>query len=393
MSTNAVRLKVLLAGLCSQLVCVGIARFAYTPLLPVMQEQTWLGDATGGWLATVNYMGYMVGALIAASVGNLKAKDALYRLALIVAVLTTLGMSFTDNMVVWLVLRFLSGLSSAGAMLIAAGLILNWLLRHHFRSELGLHFAGIGLGIALAAVAVEGMLWFDLRWDQQWGWLAAMAAVLAIPAWVWLPPPDTSAVTRTGEALVDRPPSQRFQRILLAGYFCAGYGYVVSATFIVAIVERQPALSGLGSMTFLIVGLAAAMAVMLWDRVARRMGVFGALILAYGLQVFGIVLPVFFENLWTVLGSALIFGATFVGCVSLVLTMAGRFYPTKPAKLMGKMTLAYGAAQIIAPALTGTLAEITGTYNGGLLMAGGFVTVGTGLMVWLWREERCGCVH
>ena len=82
----SVKTKVLLAGFCSQLLCIGIARFAYTPLLPLMQEQMGLSDTAGGWLATVNYIGYMLGAVIASVVVDFERKDRLYRLALFVAV-------------------------------------------------------------------------------------------------------------------------------------------------------------------------------------------------------------------------------------------------------------------------------------------------------------------
>ncbi|WP_445768766.1 YbfB/YjiJ family MFS transporter [Rheinheimera sp.] len=75
----------LLAGFFSQLLCLGIARFAYTPLLPLMQQQQVLDDASGGYLAAVNYLGYMAGALLAASLSNLKLKDSLYRLGLVLA--------------------------------------------------------------------------------------------------------------------------------------------------------------------------------------------------------------------------------------------------------------------------------------------------------------------
>lgn len=81
-------------------------------------------------------------------------------------------------------------------------------------------------------------------------------------------------------------------------------------------------------------------------------------------------------------------GGTFLGCVSLVLTMAGRLYPQSPARLMGRMTLAYGAAQILAPALTGMLAEATGPYDIGLWLAGGFVALGAVLLAWLRRVDR-----
>ena len=89
-----------------------------------------------------------------------------------------------------------------------------------------------------------------------------------------------------------------------------------------------------------------------------------------------------------VLLSAVLFGGTFIGCVSLVLTMAGRLYPSKPARLMGKMTLAYGVAQIFAPALTGMLAEQHGNYSLGLWLAGGFVMLGAGLILLLMLSDR-----
>jgi MFS family permease len=381
MSQQAQRLKVLFAGIFSQILCIGIARFSYTPLLPVMQGQTWIGDAEGGLLAAVNYAGYMCGALVAASVSDLHLKDRLYRIGLVMAVLTTAGMALTENMLLWSILRFLSGLSSAGSMLIASGLILNWLIRHHHRSELGIHFAGVGLGIMFAAIVVEAMLRLSLGWADQWLWFGVLGALLAIPAWRWLPRPNITPVTHGGQAMVDQPPGARFMWLMMAAYFCAGYGYVISATFIVTIVEREPALAGMGQLVFLMVGLAAAPAVMVWDLIARRMGYLGALLLAYLIQVVGIVMPTFSDSLTMVLLSAVLYGGTFIGCVSLVLTMAGRLYPTKPAKLMGKMTLSYGLAQIVAPALTGMLAEQNGDYTLGLWLAGGFVLLGALLVM------------
>lgn len=369
------RFYVLLAGFFSQLLCLGLARFAYTPLLPLMQQQQVLDDASGGYLAAVNYLGYMAGALLAASLSNLQLKDTLYRLGLLLALLSTLGMALTENVWLWSLWRFVAGLSSAGSMLIASGLIMHWLLSHKQRAELGIHFAGLGFGIALSAILVELMLTLQLDWRAQWQYFALFGVLLAIPAWRWLPRP--AVVTQsTQHSAVDTPPANRFIRLMLASYFCAGYGYVISATFIVTIVERMPGLSGSGNISFIILGLAATPAVMLWDLIARKTGYLKAIMLALLAQSMAILLPLWFSSLTVVLLSAALFGATFVGVVSLVLTMAGRLYPSKPAKLMGKMTLAYGSAQVLAPALTGYLAKLTGHYDIGLYLAAGFVSLG-----------------
>ncbi|NHC07365.1 YbfB/YjiJ family MFS transporter [Azonexus fungiphilus] len=383
------RLKVLGAGIFSLLLGLGVARFAYTPLLPLMQAQAGLGVADAGWLAAINYGGYLSGALLAALIGDLVLKDRLYRLGLLLAVASTALMGLASDPLLWALSRFVAGLSSAAAMLFGTGLILNWLIRHHHRSELGIHFAGVGLGIAGCAAAVAVMQqWLD--WRQQWFALTALGALLAIPAWRWLPPPDTSGVTRSGEKLEDNPPSPLFLRVFLAAYFCAGVGYVISATFIVAIVDRLPGLAGNGTLVFLALGVAAAPACIVWDLIARRSGELNALILAALLQVAGILLPLA-GGLAAALAGAMLFGGTFIGMVSLVLTMAGRYYPTRPAKMMGKMTLSYGAAQILAPAITGWLAAgRAGDYAIGLYLAAAVMLLGSALLFALKAVERRG---
>jgi MFS family permease len=106
------------------------------------------------------------------------------------------------------------------------------------------------------------------------------------------------------------------------------------------------------------------------------------------LQIVGIVLPVAFGGLYATLFGALLFGGTFIGMVSLVLTMAGRYYPTRPAKIMSKMTLSYGVAQIIGPAIVGWLATRLGNYSIGLYLAGGVMVVGVILLAILKLVER-----
>lgn len=385
------RLQVLAAGICSLMLALGVARFSYTPLLPLMQQQAGLGIAEAAWLAAINYAGYLSGALIAALISDLVLKDRLYRIGMVVAVLSTATMGLATDPVLWAWSRFFAGLSSAAGILLGTGLILNWLIRHDHRSELGIHFTGIGLGIAGCAATVAATAqWLD--WRQLWGLFTVIGALLLIPALRWLPAPDRSSVTKTGQAMHDNPPSTAFMRLFMAAYFCAGIGYVVSATFIVAIVDRLPGLSGHGTLVFLAIGAAAAPACIVWDFVARRSGELNALIAAAALQIVGILLPVTISGLTSSLAGAVLFGGTFIGMVSLVLTMAGRYYPTRPAKMMGKMTLSYGAAQIIGPAVTGWLAARFGGYAAGLYLGATALAVATLLLLILKAMERADVV-
>ncbi|WP_420548400.1 YbfB/YjiJ family MFS transporter [Curvivirga sp.] len=387
MPSNNTRLKVLFAGVCSLVLLMAIARFSYTSLLPVMLEQTSLDHAWGGWLATLNYIGYMAGALIAASISNLRLKDTLYRWGLILAILTTAGMGLADNIWLWAVLRIVSGLTSAAGLLLASGLILNWLLRHGFRGELGIHFSGIGIGIALLSVVAEIYL-LPLAWQDQWYWLGAAGLILIIPAWLWMPRPPKVMPLDHQKKLRDNPPGKQFIQILTVAYFCAGIGYVVSATFIVSIINDLPGLEGQGAWAFALIGLGAAPACILWDYISRSIGHVGAMLIAYLIQVPSIILPALIVTVPSALISAFLFGFSFLGIVCIVLTMGGLYYPSKPAKMMGKMTLSYGLAQIIGPAIIGYFATRFGSYDFGLYMASGAMIFGSILIIWLKLIEK-----
>ncbi len=379
-------LKVLGSGLLGLILTIGIARFCYTTLLPAMQLEAGLSDLAGGYLATVNYIGYMCGAVMAATISSLQIKDFLYRAGLIAAIVTTAGMALTDNIWLWAALRFVAGISSATGMLISAGLIMNWLMRHGHRSELGIHYAGAGLGIIVSGIAAEAMFGY-LDWREQWLAVGMLGIVVAIPAWRWLPRPDSSHQTTSGQQLQDNPPSRRWFILLSIMYFCAGYGYVIGATFLVAIVEAVPSLQGQGQLVWIAVGLGLVPGAILWDRVARQLGELNALLAAFVLQTIGIILPVMSDNFGLALFSAFLFGGSFIGIVSLVLAMAGRFYPTKPAKLMGKLTLMYGIAQIGAPAIAGIIADQGGSYADSLYIAAAVSVVG-GIMILIMQATK-----
>jgi MFS family permease len=156
----------------------------------------------------------------------------------------------------------------------------------------------------------------------------------------------------------------------------------------VAIVNHLPALEGKGNWAFLIIGLAAAPSCILWDLVARRVGDVNALMMVSTLEAVGILLPLAGGGVVVTLLGSIFFGFSVIGAVSLVLTMSGRYFPTKPAKMMSRMTLSYGIAQIGAPALTGWLARTTGSYSVGLEFAAAVMGFGVLLLLWLKQVEK-----
>ncbi len=376
--------QVLLGGICALVLTIGLARFAYTPLLPQMHAQAGLGVADGGLLAAINYAGYMSGALLAAWIESPVWRQRLYTWALPLALLITALMGWTTSFGVWAASRYLGGVCGAAGMLLGSGLVQGWLIRSGRRPELGLYFIGLGLGVAVSAIGAMGMTAGGLGWAAQWEGFALLGLAFLVPAWLWRPPVPPPAV----KAAAGAAPSRRWMVLMLAAYFCAGWGFVINATFTVAIVEKQPLLAGQGPWAWLLVGLASTPAVFLWDRIARRTGDVGALLIAFGLQIVGVLLPVLAHGLAAALLGALLYGATFIGIVSLTLALVGRRSPANPGKAMARLTLSYGAAQITAPALTGRMVEASGSFDAALWLTAAVMAVGMVALAGVLREPR-----
>lgn len=378
-------IKVLVASVIAVVVMVGIARFSYTPMIPEMVAALGLSKSVVGMLATVNYAGYLTGAVLITRISDLGLKVRLYQLGLVVAVVSTVLMGYTTNVWLWFILRFISGLSTSAGMLLGAGLLMSWLIKHNQKSELGVFFSGIGLGIVLTAVTAE-LIKDPFTWDQQWVIYGLVALALLVPAWRWMPDYRACALPKTGPAKAGDERS-RFIRILQLAYFCAGVGYVVTATFLVAIAESMPELQGQGWLVWLIAGLAATPACWLWDVFSRRWGQWLALYLAYILNSVSILMLIVNTSLASVMLSSVIYGASFIGIVSMMLAMVGRVFPENPSRPMSRLTFSYGIAQMVAPAVVGYLADVEGNYTNGLWLTLVVMTLGV-VMVHLARRAQ-----
>ena len=378
--------QVLTGGICGLVLTIGLARFAYTPLLPSLQIQTGLTDAAAGGLAAINYAGYMSGALAATWIDDVRWRHWLYSAGLWMALLTVAAMALTTWMPAWALIRYIGGLCGATGMLLGSGLVLGWLMRQGRRPELGLYFIGLGLGIVVSALGAWGLSQLWPTWSDQWFAFAALGLVFFVPAWKWRPPVPPQVVV-SHDAVASGLGSRRWTWTMLTSYFAAGWGFVISATFTVAIVEREPALAGQGPLAWAMVGMAAMPAVFIWDLVARRVGDKRALLLAFGLQTLSVMLPAMSGELWAALAGAVGYGATFIGIVSMTLALVGRRAPHNPGKAMAKLTLSYGAAQMLAPVVAGYMAQTTGTFKGALWLTAGVMAAGMALLATLPKDD------
>ena len=356
--------RIALAGALSLVIALGIGRFLFTPALPDMITDTALTAVSGGYLAAVNYGGYLLGAMLAMAVPSHRARTAFWG-ALWVSVLTSLLMGLSDTFTPWAINRFLAGVASAIIMVNGSALVLG-ALPNHLRARLGnIHYAGIGLGISIAALTVALVEWLSGSYPAMWFAcggvaLALMAFLRVIPA---LPHAREHAHTRA-------PVNRKAMAFLIASYTLAGFGYITSTTYLPVIARQQlPGLDSAAFYTWLAVGLAAIPANLLWGKLASRAGERNALMLALVVQAIGVSAPAWIPGLAGLVTSGLLVGGTFTAVVALSMYCGRQLAPHAASMALGALTACYGAGQILGPVVTARMLDSSGSFAPGLLAA------------------------
>lgn len=333
---------------------MGVGRFVFTPILPLMHAQAGLSAATGANLATANYVGYFIGALLG-TVASVSRSSAALRISLLALTASLAAMPLTHATAVWLILRLLAGICSALIFVISVSALLSH-LREHPAHLPGWAFGGVGAGIA-----ASGLLVLALRtigdWQAAWWAAAGLAALFVIPSWFLRPEPASAAPSPAvrGEAAPSQPPRHphRFFAALFASYTLEGIGYIIAGTFLVAAIG-QSSPGWIGSGAWVLVGLAAIPSSAVWAGLARRRSRADLLLAALVIQAIGIALPALIGGVTAALISAALFGATFIGVSTLALA-AGR--QLRFPRAVALLTAGYSVGQILGPVVVRPLLD------------------------------------
>ena len=368
----------LLGGLCTLVIAMGIGRFAYTPILPGMQAALDLSHPDAGLLASLNFVGYLLGALAAGYLPSGPGRTWSFRAALVLSIATTGLMAATAWFAAFGLLRLLSGLVSGALFVWSADVVMRALARNDKASWAGVHFAGVGLGIALTGVLVP--YWEGLGgWQGGWLGLAAVSVVFAVPAWLWIRDGRAGQPATEGSAPAATVPSFPLNVLALA-YFLEGFGYIVSGTFLVSILQAEAEGSLIGPLAWTVVGLAAAPSCVICALMAERWGYVRVIALAHLLQAVGIVMPMVSNDLGPVVVAAMLFGGTFMGITTMVVAFARRRARGSGARAIGVLTASFGLGQILGPLVAGWLARGSGSFDAALTVAAGAVVLGAVLL-------------
>ncbi|MFP3567653.1 YbfB/YjiJ family MFS transporter [Paraburkholderia sp. SIMBA_030] len=401
-----------LACMVTLAVALGIGRFAFTPLLPLMLHGSAFGQPSidiqhGGWLASFNYAGYFVGAVTCAALRVEPAR--MVRAGLVVTVLLTLAMGIASQFWIWAVVRFVAGAISAWTFVFAS----QWGLRR--LAEFGAHgwggviYTGPGVGIVGTGllVSVAG------GYGATAGWIGfgLIAAVLSIVVWPVFGAATGStarnASPRTAGSTTSAPasphdPSRTTHRAdafwLVLLYGVPGFGYIITATFLPVIARHALPGSGWPDLFWPMLGAALIVGALLAARLPVHWDNRTLLAGCYVLQACGIALGIVWPTAGGFSFGSVLIGLPFTAITLFAMREARRLRGDDAAGLMGYATAAYGVGQIVGPLVAAPIAEHTGSFSPALWLAAGALLLGAaGLIVVACmprgrgRMPDCGC--
>ena len=374
--------SIALAGLVSLAVAMGIGRFAFTPILPMMLSDGVVELPGASWLASANYLGYMLGALLCTLQPWLWARfrwlpllaySSLVRAGLIATGVLTLAMAWQVPGA-WPGLRFAAGITSGVVFVYTSGWCLSRLARLGVPAMGGIIYAGPGLGIIVSGLLASGIVaWHG---TAATGWLIFGVLAFGLSATVWhilrggderlapLAPRVTGASgaepARHGRAEIT---------IFTLAYGLAGFGYIITATFLPVIARAALPGSAWLDMFWPIFGLGVTAGALLATRLPPGKDFRLLLSGCYFLQALGIAASLWSPSLAGFAIGSLLLGLPFTAITFFAMQEARRLRPATAASFMGLLSATYGVGQILGPPLVALLLSQAGSASEGFTLS------------------------
>ncbi|MDG5467640.1 YbfB/YjiJ family MFS transporter [Deltaproteobacteria bacterium IMCC39524] len=366
-------LYILVGGMLGLVVAMGIGRFAFTPILPLMQRDLAMSNTVAGWLAGLNYLGYLAGAVLCSISPQILRSRFVTGSALLLSLVTTLFMGLTVSAFWWGTMRLVGGWASAILFIVISAEVGEALTRRGYGHWVGALYAGVGFGIAISGLIVPQL---DLigGWSFSWIGMGVIASVLAVFGILLGRRRDLVQSLTINKS--ERSGSLRVVRLLAVAYFFEGLGYIVTATFIVAIITVTPGLESFAPYSWVAVGLAAVPSTLFWPYLARHIGSQRALLSAYALQAAGILVSIHADTVFEVVFAAISFGGTFMGIVAMTLAEGNQRMRGEGGRAAAFLTASFGVGQVLGPVLAGILADLQQGFALPLMLAAACVILG-----------------
>jgi predicted MFS family arabinose efflux permease len=339
----------------------------------MMQADLGVSVAEGGWLASANYFGYLLGAL-SAMVMRLSPPTAI-RTGLALIGIVTIGMALAHHLALWIALRAFAGIASAWVLVFASAWCLERLAPLGRPLLPSAVFAGVGVGIAIAGGCCVALMQRHATSAAAWGLLGLFSLIVTAATWPIFRGPDAAGSPGPGRRAEPGRVwnADRVRLVLCYGTF--GFGYIIPATFLPVMARefvRDPVVFGWAWPVF---GLAAAASTFAAAGLARVLKNRRLWSLSHVLMAIGVVLPVVWPGIAGIMGAALLVGGTFMVATMTGMQEARRVGQGQATVLMAAMTSAFAAGQIMGPLAVSYLVRAAGSFSQALLIASALLFV------------------
>ena len=339
--------SVALCGLAALAAAMGIGRFAFTPILPMMQEDLGVTIAQGSWLASANYLGYLIGALSAMR-GEIRQSFAI-RAGLAIISLTTIAMGFVTDFTGWIVLRLVPGIASAWVLVHISSWALERLGKAHRADLGGTVYAGVGAGIVFAGGVCLPLAHLPSSSTDAWVAMGITALCVTIALWRRVGGGDEPRMAAPTDKASPREIPEFWRFLFCQG--ALGLGYIIPATFLPVMAKQMIAYPHLFGWAWPMFGAAAVASTLVAARLSRIVGQRRLWILGILVMAVGVLVPIVLPGLAGVAIAALCVGGTFMVITMVSFQEARRVGGAHTRVLMAAMVSAFALGQIVGPLL------------------------------------------
>ena len=352
-------LVLILTGTAALALAIGIGRFTYTPILPFMLEELNITKTEGGLIASWNFFGYLCGSLLSIlSIFKQRVKLVFF-ISIVLSISTTFLMSINDEVVFFIIIRFISGLSSAFVLIFGTALILPSIQALGKKSLSTSHFMGVGFGIVISSILVTFLGELGFHWDDLWIGVAVLSVILAVPIFICTP----NEILQQSYSQNSNYKNNFSFSLISISYGLYGFGYVILGTFISAMARETSGLEATEMYVWLLVGLAGIPMVIFWPWFGKKIGNDLALFFACAIMGLGVLMPVLLENKVGITSASILLGSTFIPITALALLEGQSRYNGSIRVSTAILTSSFSVGQMIGPYFGGVIIDLFNSYS------------------------------
>jgi sugar phosphate permease len=388
--------------------CLGFARFGYTMILPHMKEGLNLTKTQAGNLATGNFVGYLILAIVGGFLAARYGPRVVISLSMLLIGVAMFLTGLAPNLQMALVWRTLTGVGSGGSNVPVMGLVSAWFGTKRRGLAAGIAAGGSSVGLAITGPLIPRIIdaYGADGWRYSWYYLGAMTVIIAILCFVLLrnrpeekglvaigleespSPPPSGAQDRPFDGAQDRASSLQWGLVYKSGavwhlaliYVMFGFSYIIYATFFADYLTGEAGFTKeAAGWLWMLAGLVSFVSGFIWGTISDVIGRKYGLALVYLLQ--GLCFIIF--GLWKATPgyylSVLLFALTAWSIPAIMAATCGDYLgPRLAPAALGFVTVFFGTGQAIGPTVAGYIGDVTGSYTWAFIIAGLAAFVGAG---------------